>query len=84
LYAFLIAQPILGILTVFAGGHAITIPFTGLQIQSPMTGNHDLGEQLGNIHGWIGTIFYFVIGLHILGALWHHFGRRDDTLRRMT
>jgi cytochrome b561 len=48
-----------------------------------MTGNHDLGQQFEDIHGWVGTIFYYVIGLHILGALWHHFGRRDDTLRRM-
>jgi len=84
LYAFLFVQPILGVLTVFAGGHAITIPFTSLQIPSPMTGSHDLGERFGDIHGWVGTVFYYVIGLHILGALWHHFVRHDDTLRRIT
>jgi cytochrome b561 len=84
LYAFLIVQPLLGLLTVFAGGHGVGIPWTTLQIPSPMTANKDLSEQFGNIHGWIGTIFYYVIGLHILGALWHHYGRHDDTLRRMT
>ena len=67
----------------FAGGNGSVLPFTSLHIPSPMTANHDLSEQLGNIHGWVGTIFYYVIGLHILGALWHHFVRRDDTLRRM-
>jgi cytochrome b561 len=83
LYAFLVVQPLLGLLTVFADGHGVVIPWIGLQIPSPMMANHELSEQLGNIHGWIGTIFYYVIGLHILGALWHHFVRHDDTLRRM-
>jgi len=47
-------------------------------------GNRALGHQLEDIHGTIGTIFYYVIGLHILAGLWHHFVRRDDTLQRMT
>ncbi len=83
LYAFLIVQPLLGLLTVFTGGHGLAIPFTGLQIPSPMTADRDLSHRLEDIHGWIGTIFYYVIGLHIAGALWHHFVRHDDTLRRM-
>ena len=84
LYAFLFVQPLLGLLTVFSGGHGVTIPFLGWQIPSPMAGNPALSEQIGNIHGWIGTVFYFVIGLHLLAALWHHLVRHDDTLRRMT
>jgi cytochrome b561 len=84
LYAFLLVQPLLGLLTAFSAGHGLVVPWTGLQIPSPLTANKELSEQLGNIHGWIGTIFYYVIGLHIVGALWHHFVRRDDTLRRMT
>ena len=83
LYAFLIVQPLLGLLTIFAGGHGIAIPFTGLQIPSPMSADRALSHQFEDIHSWIGTIFYYVIGLHILGALWHHFVRHDDTLRRM-
>jgi cytochrome b561 len=83
LYAFLLVQPLLGLLTVFSAGHGVVIPWTTLQIPSPMTANRALSEQLGNVHGWIGTIFYYVIGLHILGALWHHFLRHDNTLRRM-
>jgi cytochrome b561 len=82
LYAFLLIQPLMGLATVFTGG-PLTIPFTTLQIPSPLTANHALREQLGYLHGTIGTIFYYVIGLHIAGALWHHFVRRDNTLRRM-
>jgi cytochrome b561 len=82
LYAFLVVQPLLGLATVFASG-PLTIPFTALQVPSPLTPDHALHEQLGKIHETIGTIFYYVIGLHIAGALWHHFFRRDNTLRRM-
>ena len=38
-----------------------------------------LREQLRSI----GQAFYWVIGAHIVAALWHHLFRRDDTLKRM-
>jgi cytochrome b561 len=84
LYGFLIVQPLLGLFTVWYGGRGIGIPGTALMIPSPLTENHDLHERLEDIHVWIGTAFYFVIGLHIAGALWHHFVRRDNTLSRIT
>ena len=84
LYGFLLVQPVLGLLTVWFGGRGIGIPGTELMIPSPLAENHDLHEQLEDIHVLIGQVFYFVIGLHIVGALWHHYLRRDTTLRRMT
>ena len=84
LYAFLFVQPLLGLLTVWTGGRGIGIPFTELMLPSPLAENHDLHEQLEEIHVLIGTTFYFVIGLHVAGVLWHHFYRRDKTLQRMT
>ena len=83
LYAFFFVQPLLGLFTVWMGGRGIGIPFTDLQLPSPLTENHDLHEQLEDIHGWLGEAFYYVIGLHVAGALWHHFVRHDNTLRRM-
>jgi len=82
LYAFLLVQPLLGLATEWASG-PLHIPFTALQIPSPLTPDHALKESLGNLHGTIGTVFYYVIGLHIAAALWHHFVRRESTLRRM-
>ena len=84
LYAFLLVQPLLGLLTVWLGGRGIGIPFTALQLPSPLTENHDLHEQLEDIHVLVGEAFYYIIGLHIVGALWHHFVRHDSTLRRIT
>jgi cytochrome b561 len=82
LYAFLLVQPVLGLLTVWSNG-PLKVPFTTLRVPSPMVADHALHEQLGGLHENIGTVFYFIIGLHIAGALWHHFFRRDSTLQRM-
>jgi cytochrome b561 len=83
LYAFLLIQPILGALSIWAGGRGIPIYLTGIEIPSPFAGNHDLHEYIEGIHGELGNIFYWVIGLHVAAGLFHHFVRRDDTLRRM-
>lgn len=83
LYLFLIIQPILGIITLQVGGEAVSM--FGVTVVPAFFGPGDraLSHRFEDIHGTIGTVFYYVIGLHILAALWHHFGRRDNTLRRM-
>jgi cytochrome b561 len=83
LYVFLLAQPVLGLLTVWVGGHALGIVFTGWQVPSPFVGNHEWHERLEDVHVFLGNAFYYVIGLHIVAALFHHFVRGDDTLKRM-
>lgn len=35
-------------------------------------------------HGWLAILLAIAIVLHIGAALYHHFGRRDGLLRRMT
>ncbi len=83
LYLFLVVQPVLGILAVELSGHAIDLPF-GLAIPALHTpGNAALAHSIREIHEDVGDIFYWVIGLHIVAALWHHWFRRDDTLKRM-
>lgn len=83
LYLFLLIQPILGIITLQIAGKPVTLFGVTLLPSFVDLPNRALSHQLEDIHGTIGTIFYYVIGLHILAALWHHFGRRDDTLKRM-
>ncbi len=83
LYVFLIVQPLLGILAVELSGRAIALPF-GLSIPAFLgAGDPALGRSIRGLHEDLGDIFYWVIGLHIAAALWHHSFRRDDTLRRM-
>lgn len=81
LYAFLIAMPLLGWLTLSAQGKMI--PFFGLQLPTLLGVDKVLGHDLEDIHKTIGTIGYWLIGLHTAAALFHHYVMRDDTLRRM-
>src|SRR4249919_4132948 len=70
LYAFLLAQPLLGLLSVWLGGDGVGIPLSSLAIPSPLAENRALQQRVHELHAWIGTAFYFVIGLHAVGALW--------------
>ena len=83
LYAFFIVMPLLGLATAWTDGKKILVPFTQVAIPALLAENEGLAHTLEDLHGQIGEIFYWVIGLHILAALYHHFVRKDDTLRRM-
>ena len=83
LYAFFIVMPILGMMTAWTDGKTLFIPFTQIALPALMAENEALGHQLEDLHGQIGDIFYWVIGLHVFAALYHHFVRKDNTLKRM-
>ncbi|HET6806097.1 MAG TPA: cytochrome b/b6 domain-containing protein [Frateuria sp.] len=82
LYAFLLAQPVLGILQVNLAGDAVTLP-GGWSLPALVHADHAWHERIGELHEELGEIFYWVIGLHVAAALWHHLVVRDNTLRRM-
>ena len=42
-----------------------------------------LAEQIEEIHETVGTIGYWLIGLHAAASLFHHYVQRDNTLARM-
>ena len=82
LYAFMIAMPLLGWLTLSAGGDPVRL--FGLSLP-PLTGpNEGLAERTEGIHETLGTVGYWLVGLHAVAALVHHYVLRDGTLRRMT
>ncbi|PFH30453.1 MULTISPECIES: cytochrome b [Burkholderia] len=82
LYVFIIAQPLLGIMMVNMGGKPVSLDWIGVSF-TLFGPDKALGRTLKEAHELIGNTFYFVIGLHALAALYHHFIRRDDVLRRM-
>ena len=83
LYAFIVVMPLLGLATAWTDGKVLFVPFTDLAVPALLAPDEGLAHQLEDLHGTIGEIFYWVIGLHILAAVYHHWWRRDDTLRRM-
>jgi cytochrome b561 len=81
LYAFLVILPILGWLTLSAKGE-LDLPM-GLHLMPLIAPDKPLARTLQDIHETIGNIGYYLIGLHALAGLFHHYWMRDNTLRRM-
>ncbi len=81
LYVLMIMMPLAGWLMLSAEGKFI--PFFGLQIPALIDENKAVAELIKEIHTTFGTLGYFLIGLHAIAALFHHYVSRDNTLRRM-
>jgi cytochrome b561 len=81
LYILMIAMPIGGWLMLSAAGKPI--PFFGLSLPALIQENKDLAKGIKQVHATVGEIGYFVIALHAIAALFHHYILKDNTLLRM-
>jgi cytochrome b561 len=82
LYVLLLAMPIVGYIANSAYG--APTPFFGLFELPPIVGkNEALATQLFAIHRWTGFLVIALAMVHISAALYHHFIRGDNVLRRM-
>lgn len=81
LYAFMIAMPLLGWLLLSAEGKPV--PFFGLELPALVGTDAALADSLKTLHETIGTAGYYLIGLHAVAALFHHYFLHDNTLLRM-
>ncbi|WP_433769939.1 cytochrome b [Pseudomonas putida] len=81
LYLFMIATPILGWLTTSAKGNQVM--FYGVDLPMLMAEDKAFAKQLQEWHELAGTIGYWLIGLHAVAALYHHYVVGDNTLLRM-
>ncbi|BCK86381.1 cytochrome b561 [Sideroxyarcus emersonii] len=81
LYALMIVMPLTGWLLLSASGKPV--PFFGLELPALIGANKDIAKPLKEIHEFIGTAGYYLIGLHAAAALYHHYIQRDNTMIRM-
>ncbi len=81
LYALMIGMPLTGWLVLSASGKII--PFFGLELPALIGEDKDLAKQIKEVHEFVGTTGYYLLGLHVVAALYHHHIKRDDTLTRM-
>lgn len=81
LYVLLVGMPLLGWLLLSASGK--TIPFFGLNLPALIVKNKEIADLTKEIHEFGGTVSYFLIGLHTVAALFHHYYIRDNTFKRM-
>lgn len=82
LYALILLQPLTGWLMSSYKNYPVS--FFGLyqwpDLVAPDAGMHELFEE---VHEWLARLLVTVAIIHASAALYHHFGRRDDVLRRM-
>jgi cytochrome b561 len=82
LYALLLTQPILGLLYTNAHGDQVNLFFIN-QLPALIGQDRPLAKHLLAAHETVGVLFLGLIALHASAALYHHFWRRDNTLRAM-
>jgi cytochrome b561 len=81
LYGLMIGAPLAGWLILSASGKPI--PFFGLELPPLIAENKPLAGQIKELHELAGTAGYWLIGLHAVAGLFHHYVSRDNTLTRM-
>lgn len=82
LYVLMVAMPLAGWVILSAEGDAI--PFWGLNLPAIAPVDEALAHNVEELHGLGGTIGYWLIGLHAVAALFHHYVLKDGLLSRMS
>lgn len=78
LIGLLIVLPMLGWLKLSAHGQAIPFGLPAIWDE-----NLEQMQRFEQLHVWIGEAGYYLIGIHAVAALAHHYILEDDTLKRM-
>jgi cytochrome b561 len=65
------------------GAKGTPAPFFGFELPALMSKSESAAKWLKEIHEAFATTGYFIIGLHAAAALYHHYVRRDNTLKLM-
>ena len=82
LYGLMIVIPLSGWLMSSAKGFQ-TVWFGVLPIPDLIGKDKELAHLLQEMHEALNGLLMFTLAGHVFAALWHHFVRKDDTLRRM-
>ena len=81
LYSLMIGMPLGGWLILSSEGKSI--PFYGLYLPPLIAENKDVAELIKTFHETVGNVGYYLIGLHSVATLFHHYFKRDNTIVRM-
>lgn len=82
IYLILLVSPVLGWAS--ASAHRLAVrPFGLFELPALAAPKAHWALVAGDVHMLAMWTLLVLIGLHVSGALFHHFVRRDDTLRRM-
>ncbi|MEI8295283.1 MAG: cytochrome b [Alphaproteobacteria bacterium] len=82
LYAIMFIMPISGFVMSHASGHPIAFGSFGT-LPAMLPQNPQLANWASEIHRILPFAIIFILAMHILAALYHHFILKDTVLRRM-
>jgi cytochrome b561 len=80
-YFLMILLPILGAASLQAAGRPVAL--LGMTLPAFVGVDKEWAHKVEDLHGWLGTLMMWLIGLHVAAALFHRFVRHDNTLARM-
>ena len=60
-----------------------SVPFFGMELAALIGKSEELAKWFKDIHEGAATVGYFLVGSHAAAALYHHYVKRDNTLRLM-
>ena len=81
-YLLILLLAVSGYLLSTADGHAIVV-FDWLKIPATLSGIDQQEDIAGEIHEWLVWLLVFLVSIHALAALKHHFIDKDAVLNRM-
>ena len=82
LYGILIVLPLLGWINASSRGWDVRL-FGTIPLPPLAPSGSSWGHQMGDLHMTLALVLLAVVGLHVLGALYHQFVLRDRLLDRM-
>ncbi len=82
LLLLIVVMFITGPLTIWSAGRGIEI-FGMITIPSPMERMHELHEWLEEVHAFAARTMMYLIGLHVLAAIWHQIKHKGILRGRM-
>lgn len=91
LYVFMVAAPLTGWFVLSMRRQATSVfglfrwawPTVPAVATMPSQGRRFWHDMLLPTHIWLSSLGMGLVGVHVVAALYHHFRRRDDVLRRM-
>lgn len=81
LYAGMLSTPVLGVLLMQSSGKEVA--FLGLALPALIDADKTLSHTIKEAHETLGVAMLYLVIAHAGAAVWHHFIRRDNALRRV-
>jgi len=82
LYLLMIMIPVSGMVMSWTGGYGVNM--FGLEIPGLLSKNEAMHDIAGEAHEILAFAMIGLVVLHAGAALFHHFVKKDDTLKRIT